>query len=246
MCCRVGLEGWLLWAELAPQGMSRLFATPPRSQQLDIQSHLSLLQLIHYIVTSNSITNTPRNVKIYDRGVWYYYFFRPRHQCPFKARLSPGGLTLNEDVANTKELLTQQRKERSTLQGQTSQGYLKCPKRISLEIPTNILQIFFRGVHKRNPQAGSCKTIPRRKKTELVEEKEVRKLKKTPNICTQLGVQDAAWLETKRRPVFMDHKGHQTLQVPTFAFFPPHTYSILSKCRGDLKQKWSQLLALIY
>ena len=48
------------------------------------------------------------------------YIFRPRHQCPFKARLSPGGLTLNEDVANTKELLIQQRKERRTKQGQTS------------------------------------------------------------------------------------------------------------------------------
>ena len=122
--------------------MSRLFATPPRSQQLDIQSHLSLLQLIHYIVTSNSITNTPRNVKIHDRGVWYYYFFRPRHQCPFKARLSPGGLTLNEDVANTKELLTQQRKERRTELGQTSQGYLKCQKELARKFPPSYFKSF--------------------------------------------------------------------------------------------------------
>ena len=93
-------------------------------------------------------------------------------------------------------------------------------KRISQEIPTVILQIFFRGVHKCNLQAGSSKTLPRPQTTELVERKEIRKLKRNPNICNLLEVQDAAWLETKRRPVFMDHKGHQTLQVPTFTFLP--------------------------
>ena len=71
-----------------------------------------------------------------------YYIFRPRHQCPFKARLSPGGLTLNEDVANAKELLTQQRKERRTELGQTSQGYFKCQKELARKFPPSYFKSF--------------------------------------------------------------------------------------------------------
>ena len=71
-----------------------------------------------------------------------YYIFRPRHQCPFQARLSPGGLTLNEDVANAKELLTQQRKERRTELGQTSQGYFKCQKELVRKFPPSYFKSF--------------------------------------------------------------------------------------------------------